>query len=463
MQHPPNGPAVRRRRVVIMGAAGRDFHNFNVVYRDDPTIEVVAITAAQIPGIGGRIYPPVLAGSLYPRGIPIVEETQLEALCRAKAVDQVVFAYSDVSHQHVMHAASRALAVAADFILLGPKRTFLHSSVPVIAVCATRTGCGKSSIARWVTRRLRDRGKRIIVIRHPMPYGNLAKERVQRFASRADLDAAQCTAEEREEYEPHIAAGDVVLAGVDYAEILQAAELEADIIVWDGGNNDFSFIKPDLQIAVADALRPRQIATHHPGETVARMADVLVVNKVDAASAGDVEIALAELRAVNPAAPIVLAASPIRLDDAPAVRGRRVLVIEDGPTITHGGMAYGAGYVAALAAGAAEIVDPRPSAAADFAKAFEKYPHIGRVLPALGYGAAQLQALAQTINSADADVVVSATPVDLARLLDINKPIVRASYEFAETGEPTLSAIVDGFVEKKPMPAELSPAAADRG
>jgi predicted GTPase len=335
--------------------------------------------------------------------------------------------------------------------------------VPVIAVCATRTGCGKSSIARWVTRRLRDRGKRIIVIRHPMPYGNLAKERVQRFASRADLDAAQCTAEEREEYEPHIAAGDVVLAGVDYAEILQAAELEADIIVWDGGNNDFSFIKPDLQIAVADALRPRQIATHHPGETVARMADVLVVNKVDAASAGDVEIALAELRAVNPAAPIVLAASPIRLDDAPAVRGRRVLVIEDGPTITHGGMAYGAGYVAALAAGAAEIVDPRPSAAADFAKAFEKYPHIGRVLPALGYGAAQLQALAQTINSADADVVVSATPVDLARLLDINKPIVRASYEFAETGEPTLSAIVDGFVEKKPMPAELSPAAADRG
>ena len=462
MGKPPNGPAVRRRRLVIMGAAGRDFHNFNVVYRDDPTTEVVAFTAAQIPGIAGRFYPPALAGALYPRGIPVVEEAQLETLCRAEAVDEVVFAYSDVPHEHVMHAASRALAVGADFILLGPQRTFLHSSVPVIAVCATRTGCGKSSIARWITRRLRDQGKRTVVIRHPMPYGNLAKERVQRFASRADLDAAQCTAEEREEYEPHIAAGDVVFAGVDYAEILQAAELEADIIVWDGGNNDFPFIKPDLHVAVADALRPRQIATHHPGETVARMADVLVVNKVDAASAADVEIAVAELRAVNPRAPIVLAASPIRLDDAPAVRGHRVLVIEDGPTITHGGMAYGAGYVAALAAGASEIVDPRPSAAADFAKTYDKYPHIGRVLPALGYGAAQLQALAQTINSADADIVVSATPADLARLLDIDKPIVRASYEFAETGEPTLSAIVDAFVEKEPMPAQLSPAEADR-
>jgi predicted GTPase len=466
MGKPPNGAAMRRRRVVIMGAAGRDFHNFNVVYRDDPAIEVVAFTAAQIPGIGGRIYPPALAGSLYPRGIPIVDEAQLEALCRAEAaeaVDQVVFAYSDVPHEHVMHVASRALAAGADFILLGPRRTMLHSSLPVIAVCATRTGCGKSSIARWITRRLRDRGRRTVVIRHPMPYGNLAKERVQRFASRADLDAAQCTAEEREEYEPHIAAGDVVFAGVDYAEILQAAEREADLIVWDGGNNDFPFIKPDLHIAVADALRPRQIATHHPGETVARMADVLVINKVDAASAADVEIAMAELRAVNPSAPIVRAASPIRLDDAPDVRGRRVLVIEDGPTITHGGMAYGAGYVAALAAGASEIVDPRASAAPDFVKAFEKYPHIGRVLPALGYGAAQLQALEQTINSADADVVVSATPADLARLLHINKPIVRASYEFAESGEPTLSAIVDAFVEKKPMPAELSPAAADRG
>ena len=445
-----------------MGAAGRDFHNFNVVYRADPTQEVVAFTAAQIPGIGGRFYPPALAGSLYPRGIPIVEEAQLEALCRAQAVDVVVFAYSDVPHEHVMHAASRALAVGADFILLGPKRTYLHSSLPVIAICATRTGCGKSSIARWLARRLRDRGKRTVVIRHPMPYGNLARERVQRFASLADLDAAQCTAEEREEYEPHIAAGDVVLAGVDYADILRIAEREADIIVWDGGNNDFPFIKPDLLIAVADALRPRQVATHHPGETVARMADVLVVNKVDAASAADVGVAVAELRAVNPGAPIVRAASPIRLDDADAVKGRRVLVIEDGPTITHGGMAYGAGFVAATAAGAAEIVDPRLSAAPDFAKIYERYKHIGNVLPALGYGAAQLQALAQTINAADADIVVSATPIDLARLLRINKPIVRASYEYAETGEPTLSAIVDAFVDKKLKPLELSSAATER-
>lgn len=445
-----------------MGAAGRDFHNFNVVYRADPMQQVVAFTAAQIPGIGDRLYPPALAGSLYPRGIPIVEEVQLEALCRAHAVDAVVFAYSDVPHEQVMHAASRALAVGADFVLLGPKRTFLHSTVPVIAICATRTGCGKSPIARWLARRLRERGKRTIVIRHPMPYGNLTRERVQRFASLADLDAAQCTAEEREEYEPHIAAGNVVLAGVDYADVLRSAEREADIIVWDGGNNDFPFIKPDLLIAVADALRPRQVATHHPGEAVARMAEVLVVNKVDAASAADVAIATSELRAVNPYAPILHAASPIRLDAAEAVRGRRVLVIEDGPTITHGGMAYGAGFVAANAAGAAEIVDPRLSAADDFAKTYEKFPHIGKVLPALGYGAAQLQALAQTIDASDADIVISATPIDLLRLLHVNKPIVRARYEYAEAGEPTLSAIVDTFVGKLPMPVRLSPAAAER-
>jgi predicted GTPase len=439
-----------------MGAAGRDFHNFNVVYRDDAAFEVVAFTAAQIPGMGGRVYPPSLAGPLYPRGIPIVEEAELERVCRAEAVDQVVFAYSDVPHQQVMHAASRALAVGADFVLLGPKRTMLHSSRPVIGVCATRTGCGKSSIARWAARFLRDRGRRPVVIRHPMPYGNLARERVQRFCCLADLDAAQCTAEEREEYEPHIIAGDVVFAGVDYAAVLQAAEREAGIIVWDGGNNDFPFIKPDLLVAVADALRPRQIATHHPGETVARLADVLVINKVDAAPAADVEIAAAELRAVNLAAPIVRAASPIRLDDAAAVSGRRVLVVEDGPTITHGGMAYGAGYVAAIRAGAAEIVDPRRSAAADFAEVFRTYPHIGQVLPALGYNPAELSALQQTINAADADVVVSATPIDLGHLLAVNKPIVRAQYEFAETGEPKLSAIIDAFIAKQVTHGELS-------
>lgn len=453
---------VARRRVVIMGAAGRDFHNFNMTYRDDPATEVVAFTAAQIPGIADRIYPPTLAGSLYPNGIPIVEEGRLEALCRAEAVDQVVFAYSDVPHEHVMHAASRALAVGADFILLGPKQTMLHSSLPVIAVCATRTGCGKSAIARWIARRLRNQGRRTIVIRHPMPYGNLGGERVQRFASLADLDAAQCTAEEREEYEPHIAAGDIVLAGVDYAAILQAAEREAEIIVWDGGNNDFPFIKPDLHIAVADALRPRQIATHHPGEAVARMADVLVVNKVDAASAAEVGVALAEVRAVNPRAPIVRAASPIRLDDEAAVGGRRALVIEDGPTITHGGMAYGAGYVAAVAAGATEIVDPRLAAAPEIAEVYRNYPHIGRVLPALGYGATQLRALEQTINAAAADVVVCATPIDIARLFRINKPVVRARYEFAELDEPKLSAIIDAFVGKQAIAAALLPATVDR-
>ncbi len=462
MPQSPARSATRRRRIVIVGAAGRDFHNFNVVYRDDPATDVVAITAAQIPGVAGRLYPPVLAGPLYPRGIPIVEEAQLETLCRAEAVDQVVFAYSDVSHEYVMHLASRALAVGADFLLLGPSRTMLRSSRPVIAVSATRTGCGKSTIARWLSRRLRDQGKRVVVIRHPMPYGDLTKERVQRFASLADLNAAQCTAEEREEYEPHIAAGSVVLAGVDYAEILLRAGQEAEIIVWDGGNNDFPFIKPDLHIAVIDALRPTQVATHHPGETVARMADVFVINKADAAPAADVEIAAAQARAANPRARIVRAASPIRLDDPSAVRARRVLVVEDGPTITHGGMAYGAGFVAARAAGAREIVDPRTAAAPAILSAYQAFPHIGQVLPALGYGAAQLRALAQTINAADADVVVCATPIDLARLLDLNKPVVRARYEFAETGEPTLSAIIDGFLATLPA-SGLGAAAAAEG
>lgn len=444
---PASNPSARRCRVIIVGAAGRDFHNFNMVYRDDPASEVVAFTAAQIPDIAGRRYPPALAGPLYAHGIPIVEEEKLEAVCRARAVNQVVFAYSDVSHQHVMHIASRALALGADFILLGPNRTMLHSPLPVIAVCATRTGCGKSAVARWVARRLRERGKRTVVIRHPMPYGDLTSERVQRFASLADLDAAQCTAEEREEYEPHIAAGNVILAGVDYERILRVAEREADAIVWDGGNNDFPFIKPDVLIAVADALRPRQVATHHPGEAVARMANVLVVNKVDAAAPADIEIAIAELRAVNPVAPIIRAASPVKLDDDDAVRGRRALVIEDGPTITHGGMPYGAGYVAALAAGAAEIVDPRRSAAPALARTYEQYPHIGKVLPALGYDAAQLQALQHTIDAAAADIVVAASPIDLGRLLRINKPIVRARYEFAESGEPSLSSVVDAFTE----------------
>jgi len=460
--HQPVG-AAGRRRLVIMGAAGRDFHNFNMVYRGDPGSEVVAMTATQIPGIAGRIYPPALAGRLYPTGIPIITEDKLEELCRVEHVDEIVFAYSDVSHQHVMHAASRALALGADFILLGPQRTMLQSVLPVVAICATRTGCGKSSISRWLAARLRSRGRRPIVIRHPMPYGNLVRERVQRFASLADLDAAQCTAEEREEYEPHIAAGNIVLAGVDYAEILRAAEREADIIVWDGGNNDFPFIRPNLHIAVADALRPEQVATHHPGETVARMADVLVVNKVDAASAADVSMTVSELRAINPQAPIVRAASPVTLDDPAMVRGRRALVIEDGPTITHGGMGFGAGYVAAIAADAAEIIDPLPVAAGAYIEAYAAYPHIGKVLPALGYDSAQLRALEQTINASAAEVVVCATPIDLGRLVRIDKPVVRARYEFAELGEPALSAILDDFVARLAALANAARAAADGG
>lgn len=448
---PPSG---ERRRVVILGAAGRDFHNFNVVYRDDPSAEVAAFTAAQIPGIAGRRYPASLAGELYPLGIPILDEAELETICRRERIDEVVFAYSDVAHAHVMHLASRALAAGADFSLLGTRRTMLVATLPVIAVTAVRTGCGKSAIARWLSRRLRDQGQRVAVLRHPMPYGDLLRERVQRFASLADLDAAGCTVEEREEYEPHIALGNVVFAGVDYAAILSAAQKEADIIVWDGGNNDFPFVRPDLHIAVADALRPSQVATHHPGETVARMADVLVINKVDAATPEQVETARGSLRAVNPTAPILQARSPVSMDDRAAVTGRRVLVIEDGPTITHGGMDHGAGYVAAVSAGAAAIVDPRLSAVPDIAAVFRAYPHIGRVLPAVGYAPPQLAALAATINASDAEIVISATPIDLARLVRIDKPVIRARYEYVEAGTPALSSVVDRFLADRRQPIE---------
>ncbi len=436
------------RRVLILGAAGRDFHNFNMVYRADLSVRVVAFTAAQIPGIGGRLYPAALAGPRYPEGILIADEDELEALCRTHRVDEVVFAYSDVPLAHVMHLASRALAMGADFTLLGPERTSLRAAVPVVAVSAVRTGCGKSQIARFLSRHLRLRGRRVAVLRHPMPYGDLARERVQRFATMADLDAAHCTAEEREEYEPHLAAGNIVFAGVDYGAILAAAENEAEIIVWDGGNNDFPFVKPDLHIVVVDALRPDQIATHHPGETVARMADIAIINKVDVASAADIERAIDQFRRINPRAQILRAASPVTLDDPGAVSGKRVLVVEDGPTITHGGMAYGAGYVAAKAAGAAEIVDPRASAAPLINEFYLRYPHIGRVLPAVGYNQAELEALTATINGGAADIVVAATPIDLARLLRLTKPVVRARYEFAEAGTPTLASVVDEFLER---------------
>ncbi len=437
-----------RTRTLIVGAAGRDFHNFNVVYREDPSVEVVAFTAAQIPGIGGRRYPASLAGPLYPEGIPVVEERELEALCQSRGVRQVVFAYSDVAHTDVMHLGSRALAAGADFVLLGPEHTMLRSKRPVIAVSAVRTGSGKSQTARFLSRRLKEKGLRVAVLRHPMPYGDLASERVQRFASMADLKAEHCTAEEREEYEPHLAVGNVVFAGVDYAAILAQAELEADVVIWDGGNNDFPFLRPDLHVAIADALRPEQVTTHHPGEAVLRMADVVVVNKVDSAAAADVQLTIDNVRAINGRAVIVKAASPVQLSDAEAVRGKRVLIVEDGPTITHGGMPYGAGYVAALQNDAGTIVDPRDSAAPAIRAVFERYPHIGEVLPAVGYDDAQLEALRQTINGSKAEVVISASPIDLGALIALDKPVIRARYEYADAGEPTLGAQVDALLAR---------------
>lgn len=437
-----------RIRVVILGAAGRDFHNFNVVYRDDPAYEVVAFTAAQIDDIAGRRYPPQLAGALYPHGIPIIKEHSLEAFRGRHRFDQVVFAYSDVTHAQVMHLASRALALGADFSLLGPARTMLRAGIPVIAVSAVRTGCGKSQTARWLSALMRRRGLRVAVIRHPMPYGDLARQAVQRFAMRADMDAAQCTIEEREEYEPHLAAGNIVYAGVDYARVLALAQSAADVILWDGGNNDFPFIKPDLHIVLVDALRPDHEDTHHPGEAVLRMADVIVVGKSDAAPATHVRRVIQNARRINARAALVRAGSPVRLDDMAAVKGKRVLVIEDGPTSTHGGMAYGAGFAAATRAQAAEIVDPRAYAAPRIAAVYAAYPHLGTVLPAMGYGAAQLADLARTIDATPADVVVSATPIDLAALISVNKRIVRARYEFAEVEDPGLTGIVDDYLQR---------------
>jgi predicted GTPase len=434
-----------RTRLVILGAGGRDFHDFNRLYRDDPAVEVVAFTATQIPGIAGRRYPPELAGPLYPAGIPIVGEAELEALCRRDAVDRVVFAYSDVPHTHVMHLASRALAAGASFELPGTAATQVVAGVPVIAVSAVRTGCGKSQTARYLSRLLRDAGRRVAVIRHPMPYGDLSRQAVQRFATRADLGAAACTIEEREEYEPHLAAGNVVFAGVDYARVVERAQAEADLILWDGGNNDFPFVRPDLHIVLVDALRPGDAASHHPGEAVLRMADVIVIAKCDAASAQAVAQVTAAARAVNPRAAIMRAMSPVSLDDAEAVRGRRVLVVEDGPTLTHGGMPWGAGHVAALAAGGT-LVDPRPYAVAGIREAFVQYPHIGPVLPALGYSPEQVAALRQSVRATPAEVVVAATPIDLAALLDLDRPVVRARYEFAEAETPGLAGIVADFL-----------------
>ncbi|MDJ0786445.1 MAG: GTPase [Myxococcota bacterium] len=435
-----------RARIVILGAAGRDFHDFNLLYRDDPEVEVVAFTATQIPGIADRRYPPSLSGPNHPDGIPILPESELEALIRRQAVDRVVFAYSDVPHAWVMHLASRTLSSGADFEIPGPGRTMLRSGLPVIAVSAVRTGCGKSQTARWIVRRLRDRGVRVAALRHPMPYGDLERQRVQRFAKHEDLAAASCTTEEREEYEPYLEAGGVVFAGVDYAAILAAAETEADVIVWDGGNNDFPFVRPDLHVVLVDALRPDQVASHHPGEVVARMADVVVVNKVRSAEPEQVERAVSAVRELRPDVPILRAASPVRLDDPEAVRGRRVVVVDDGPTLTHGGMAFGAGHQAAVAAGA-QVVDPRPGAAPEILAVYRAYPHLERVLPAMGYGEAQLDALRRTLDAADADCIVAGTPVDLAALVPLRLPVVRARYEYEDAEEPGLGAWVDRLLE----------------
>ena len=437
-----------RVRTVIMGAAGRDFHNFNMVLRDNSAYAVVAFTAAQIPGIAGRRYPPALSGRLYPDGIPIVPEGELDAVCRQHDVQQVIFAYSDVPHATVMHAASRALAAGTDFVLLGPDHTMLQAAVPVIAVSALRTGCGKSQVGRWLSRRLAGHGLRVAVIRHPMPYGDLARQAVQRFAAPQDLAAADCTIEEREEYEPHIAAGGVIFAGVDYVRVLAEAERDADVVLWEGGNNDFPFVRPNFHVVLADALRPGQETSHHPGETVLRMADVLVVAKADEAPAADVDRVAAALAAVRPDTPIVQGASPVRLADPAAVRGRRVLVVEDGPTVTHGGMAYGAGLVAARQADAGEVVDPRAAAAPEIAEVYARYPHIGPVLPAVGYGPEQTAALARTIAGSDVEVVIAATPIDLAAVVRVDTPIVRARYEFAEHGQVPLGGLVDDFLAR---------------
>jgi predicted GTPase len=441
-------PKKQATRVVIMGAAGRDFHNFNMVYRTDPYTEVAAFTAAQIPDIAGRRYPAVLAGPNYPQGIPIVDESGLDQLCKKEHIDQVVFAYSDVPHAHVMHKASVALAAGADFILLGPERTMLQVEVPVIAVCAVRTGCGKSQTTRWLSQRLRAKGLKVVVIRHPMPYGDLAKQAVQRFATIRDLDAADCTIEEREDYRPHLELGNIVYAGVDYGEIVAQAQKEADIILWDGGNNDFPFIHPDLLITLVDPLRPGNETTHHPGETVLRMADVVLVAKVNSAKDEDIQQVIKTAKEINPSAIVTRGASVVTLDDAEAVRNKRVLVIEDGPTITHGGMPWGAGYVAAKETGVKEIIDPRAAASAEIAQVYERYPHIGPVLPAVGYYPSQLQALRETINATDADVVISATTADLAAFIDLNKPVMRAHYEFSEAGEPALGEILESFLRE---------------
>jgi predicted GTPase len=433
---------MRERTVVIMGAAGRDFHNFNCVFRDDPGVRVAAFTATQIPDIAGRLYPPDLAGPRYPRGIPIVPEADLEELCRREKVNEVVFSYSDVSHQHVMEQASRAIALGADFRLLGAEATMLRAHKPVVAVCAVRTGSGKSQTTRRVAAILKGMGKRPVIVRHPMPYGNLSEQKVQRFATVKDMERHKCTIEEMEEYEPHIDEGFVVYAGVDYAAILAEAEKEADVVLWDGGNNDLPFYVPDIHITVLDPHRPGHELTYFPGRANLLMAHVVVINKIDTAPADGIQAVRASIRALNPRARVVDAASPITVDRPADIQGKRVLVVEDGPTLTHGEMAYGSGTVAARVHGAAEIVDPRPFVTGKIKQTFEKYPRIGALLPAVGYGKEQVADLEATIRRVPCDLVIVATPVDLTRIIRIDKPMLRVRYSLKEIGSPTLEDIL---------------------
>ncbi|MEW6251867.1 MAG: cyclic 2,3-diphosphoglycerate synthase [Planctomycetota bacterium] len=429
-------------RVIIMGAAGRDFHDFNTFWRQDPTYEVVAFTAAQIPDIEGRVYPPELAGPRYPQGIPIYAEEQIGELIREHGIDLVSIAYSDLPHEAVMHKAAMVTAAGADFCMLGHRRTMLQSRKPVIAVCAVRTGSGKSQTSRAVVKILKEAGKKVAAVRHPMPYGDLTKQVCQRFATLADLDEQQCTIEEREEYEPHIAAGNLVFAGIDYARILEAAEAEADVILWDGGNNDMPFFKPNLFITVVDPHRPGHERKYYPGETNLYMADVIVVNKCDTANPADIEAVLRNVHDTNPDATVIMANSPVSVPDPAAVRGRCVLVVEDGPTLTHGEMKYGAGHIAARKFGAATIADPRPYAVGSIKTTFAKYSHVVDVLPAMGYGGRQVRELEQTINAVPCDLVLIGTPIDLGRILKINKPTMRVTYELEEREPGQLTAAV---------------------
>ncbi len=436
---------MQQTKVLIMGAAGRDFHNFNLLYRDNEQYEVVAFTAAQIPDIEGRMYPTELAGNLYPDGIPIHHEEELESLIQEKQIDEVVFSYSDVSHEYVMHQASSVNAAGASFVLLNTHKTMIKSTKPVVAICAVRTGCGKSQTTRAVASVLKKMGKKLVVVRHPMPYGNLVAQKCQRFANYDDLKRHDCTIEEREEYEPHLAMGSIVYAGIDYEEILSQAQAEADVVIWDGGNNDTPFFKPDLHIVVTDPLRPGHELRYYPGETNLRMADVVVINKEGSANLEDIEKVRENALKLNSKAIVIDAVSPISVEDSSIIRGKKVLAVEDGPTLTHGEMKFGAAVVAAKKFGAAEIVDPRPFLAGSLKKTFEIYPEVGRVLPAMGYDSAQMKDLETTINNTDCEVVIIGTPIDLRKLININKPAVRVTYDLQEVGKPNLEDVLQKF------------------